>query len=269
MQGPLDGVTVLVPESRELDLFAGMLEAQGAKAMRCPLVTIKELEDTSAARAWIGRVTEGGFDDLILQTGEGLRRLIGMADDARDHFIGAIGRLRIIVRGPKPIRALRDIGMRPTLAPAWPTSAGIIEALADETLAGRRIALQSYPDAPRLLEDFLVSRGASVDTVVPYAYASDSDDEGVARAILMMAEGEIGVAAFTSSPQVRRLQDVARRLSLQKELAEGLRRTKIAAVGPLVAAALESAGATVAIVPENFHLKPMVSEITKVFADSQ
>lgn len=266
MQGPLGGVTVLIPESRELDLFAGMLEAQGAKAFRCPLVTIKDLEDTSAVRAWVLRVTDGAFDDLILQTGEGLRRLVGLADDVRDQFIGAIGRLRIIVRGPKPVRALRDIGLRPAMAPAWPTSEGIIEALAKETLAGRRIALQSYPDAPRLLEDFLVSRGASVDSIVPYAYASDADDESVARAIMMMARGEVGVAAFTSSPQVRRLVEVAKRLSLQQQLAEGLQRTKIAAVGPLVASALETAGATVAIVPENFHLKPMVSEIVKVLA---
>jgi uroporphyrinogen-III synthase len=266
MHGPLDGVTVLVPESRELDLLAGMLEAQGAKAFRCPLVTIKDLEDFSDARAWILRVTDGSFDDLILQTGEGLHRLVELAGDARDQFIGAIGRLRIIVRGPKPVRALRDIGLRPSVTAIQPTSSGIIESLANETLAGRRIALQSYPDAPRLLEDFLVSRGASVDRIVPYAYASDADDESVARAIMMMARGEVGVAAFTSSPQVRRLVDVAKRLSLQEQLSAGLRRTKVAAVGPLVASALETAGATVAIVPENFHLKPMVSEIVKVLA---
>jgi uroporphyrinogen-III synthase len=83
---------------------------------------------------------------------------------------------------------------------------------------------------------------------------------------MMMARGEVGVAAFTSSPQVRRLVDVAKRLSLQEQLSAGLRRTKVAAVGPLVASALETAGATVAIVPENFHLKPMVSEIVKVLA---
>ena len=43
--GALNKLNILVPESRELDLFAGMLEAHGAKAVRCPLVQIVDLED--------------------------------------------------------------------------------------------------------------------------------------------------------------------------------------------------------------------------------
>ena len=43
MTKKLHGVTILVPESRELDLFAGMLEAHGARTLRCPLVTILQV----------------------------------------------------------------------------------------------------------------------------------------------------------------------------------------------------------------------------------
>ena len=43
---------------------------------------------------------------------------------------------------------------------------------------------------------------------------------------------------------------------------EALARTRIAAVGPLVARAVEEAGGHVAMQPgENFHVKPMVGEI--------
>ena len=264
MDGPLDGVTVLVPESRELDLVAGMLEAQGAKALRCPLVAIKDLDDPSGALAWIERVACGSFDDLILQTGEGLRRLIGLSGPAKERFIGAIGRLRTIVRGPKPVRALRDIGLRPTITAPHPTSAGLIAALSDGNLEGRRVALQSYPDAPPALQEYLMRRGATVDAVVPYAYASDSDDESVMHAIEMMAAGQITVAAFTSSPQVHRLGEVARKGGIEAKLAQGLSRTRIAAVGPIIAESLCAVGAEVTIMPaENFHLKPLVSEILK------
>ena len=53
--GALAGLKILVPESRELDLFAAMLEAEGAVALRCPLVQILDLEDSSEADTWIDR----------------------------------------------------------------------------------------------------------------------------------------------------------------------------------------------------------------------
>ena len=54
--GALDGLTILVPESRELDLFAGMLETHGAQALRCPRVQIADLDDPSEATSWIDAI---------------------------------------------------------------------------------------------------------------------------------------------------------------------------------------------------------------------
>ena len=79
---PLAGRRILVPESRELDLFARMLEERGAEAVRCPLVTIRDVEDPAPVEAWVQRLVAGTFDDLILLTGEGLRRLLAVAQRA-------------------------------------------------------------------------------------------------------------------------------------------------------------------------------------------
>ncbi len=77
-----------------------------------------------------------------------------------------------------------------------------------------------------------------------------------------MAAGEIDLIAFTSQPQLRRLRAVARASKRETELAEGFARTKIAVVGPIVAAAVEAAGGRVAIAPAaNFHMRPMVNAI--------
>ena len=78
----LTGLTVMVPESRELDLFAGMLEGEGARTVRCPLVTILDVADPAPVEAWLGRLIAGAFDDLILLTGEGFRRLMVVAERA-------------------------------------------------------------------------------------------------------------------------------------------------------------------------------------------
>ncbi len=95
-------LTVLVPESRELDLFAGMLEAEGAFTFRCPLVQILDLEDSSEADRWIEELIQRPFDDIIFLTGDGLRKLAILSEARHDTFIRALGKTRTITRGPKP-----------------------------------------------------------------------------------------------------------------------------------------------------------------------
>ena len=80
MAGPLAGRRVVVPETRELETMARMLERQGASVLRCPLVAILDLEDTAPAEAWLRRFIDTPPDDLILLTGEGLSRLLGVAE---------------------------------------------------------------------------------------------------------------------------------------------------------------------------------------------
>src|SRR5215469_5980699 len=147
MPGKLDGLSIIVPESRELDLFAGLLEAEGAAAIRCPLVQIADLDDASALDAWIDRLIAGEFDDLILLTGEGLRRIAERADQLRrkPEALEALKRIRTIIRGPKPARALRELGLSPGISAATPTSEGVVDALSGEDLQGRKIGVQLYP----------------------------------------------------------------------------------------------------------------------------
>lgn len=271
MTGPLTGKRIAVPESRELDLFARMLEEQGAETLRCPLVAIRDLDDPGPAEAWLRRLIAGKFDDLILLTGEGLRRLIGIARRAgiEADAVAALGRLRTITRGPKPVRALRELGLKAGLSATEPTTAGIIATLAHENLKGHRVGVQLYPGNTNVpLLDFLAQAGASADPVLPYAYASDADVDRVAALINTMANGKLDAIAFTGSMQLERLTEVARARSLDAQLHDGLARTKIAAIGPVVAAGVEKLGGHVAIVPAggSFHLKPLVTAIVAALA---
>ena len=77
-----------------------------------------------------------------------------------------------------------------------------------------------------------------------------------------MAAGKVDLIAFTSSAQVKRLREVAAASGRAAALAEALARTRIAAVGPVVAEAIVEAGGRVAVAPEqSFHMKPMVNAI--------
>lgn len=270
MTARLAGLTVLVPESRELDLFATMIEGEGAKTLRCPLVTILDVADPAPVEAWLGRLIAGEFDDLVLLTGEGLRRLMGAAERAgiKDRAVAAIAKLRIIIRGPKPAKALREVGLTHGVSAESPTSEGVIRTLGGLDLKGHRVGVQLYPGNPNApLLDALGVVGASADTVVPYRYASDSETDAVADAINALAGGGIDFIAFTSTPQLDRLVKVAEERGLQAELKQGLTRTRIAVAGPVVGKMLEDMGLTIAAMPEsNFHMKPLLNAMIRAAA---
>jgi uroporphyrinogen-III synthase len=250
---PLAGVRVALAETRELDRLATILESEGAQPVRCPLVAILDTPDTAPVDAWLAELAGGGFDDLIFLTGEGLRRLLARARriDLYDQALAALGRVRKVTRGPKPARALHEVGLSTDLPAAVPTSQGVMEALSTEDLNGHRIGLQLYGSQPNEpLVRFLQGAGAAVRTVSPYIYAPASDTQRVADLIAELADGKIGVIAFTSAAQVDRLWDVAQERGLEPQLRQGLKRGKVAAIGPIVREALEDRGIRIDITPE-------------------
>ena len=263
--GNLDGLRILVPESRQLNLFVNMIEQEGGTAIRCPLVQILDLEDSREAEAWIDTLIAGGFQDVIWLTGEGLRRLLAISQRTgrETAFIAALGNVRSITRGPKPARALREIGLAPGLAAATPTSEGVAEALAPEDIAGRSIGVQLYPgDGPNALLATLQARGALLTPVTPYRYASQAETAQVIGAIEEMIAGRVDVIAFTSTPQVERLFDVAEKAGLAPKLKEAFARVSVASIGPVVEEALHRRGILQMVQPEAaFHMKPLLRTI--------
>lgn len=265
MAGPLTGRRIVLPEHRQLDRLAAMLEAEGAEPVRCPLVAIRDVPDPEPVAAWIERLVARPCDDLIFLTGEGVRRLHAAAvrQELGERFVDALRGARKVARGPKPGAALRALKLREDVRAAAPTTDGVIATLSGEALAGRRVGVQLYPGNPNSkLTDFLRAAGAEIDTVVPYAYASDVDDRRVELLIEEMAEGRVDAIAFTSSPQVARLFGVARSCGRERELLAGLGRIAVAAIGPVTAGALSRHGATAGIAPSGrYFLKPLVTAI--------
>jgi uroporphyrinogen-III synthase len=266
MTAELSGRRIVVPETRELGQLLRMLEERGAETFACPLIAIRDAPDAASIEAWLHRFAKGTCDDLVLMTGEGLRRLLGFAQriDLESAFIDALRVARKITRGPKPVRALREIGLAADVPADGPTTEGIITALERHDLTRRRIGVQLYPgNANERLLKFLRSAGAEPDPVLPYVYASEVDDARVIAVISEMASGQVDAIAFTSAPQVRRLRDVARASGREAELLQGLERTVVAAVGPIVAAELDKIGVQVNVIPRDntFFMKPLVREL--------
>ncbi len=273
MADRLNGYRILILETREEAQFSRLLAEQGADVLQCPMFAIHDAPDPAPVEAWIRRCVEKPFDDLVLLTGEGLRRLVKVARriGLEHDFVTALGKVRKFVRGPKPGKALREIGLEPQQTTEKPTSEGIADMLSRVDLAGHRFGLQLYPDRDHsALIGALAAQGAKVDTVLPYVYDARAADGSIVTAIEEMAEGRVDAIALTSSGQVRRLFDVAQAHGCEARLREGLARTPIASVGPVVSDELKSHGLHAEISPAAgaYFMKPLISAMAVALAKS-
>jgi uroporphyrinogen-III synthase len=264
MADRLNGYRILILETREEAQFSRLLAEQGAEVLQCPMFTIHDAPDAAPIEAWIRRFVEKPCDELVLMTGEGLRRLMKVARriGVEQDFVTALGKARKFARGPKPGRALREIGLEPQAMTEKPTSEGIAEMVAQVDLSGHRVGLQLYPDKNHsVLIGAITAQGAEVDPVLPYIYDAQAADANIVTAIDEMAQGRIDAIALTSSGQVRRLVEVAQAHRCEVLLRDGLARTPIASVGPVVSDELTSHGLRTDIYPANdaYFMKPLIS----------
>lgn len=269
MESPLKGITVALPETRELDLFANMLEERGAATWRCPLVSILDTPDREPVNQWLREVTANGLDWMVLLTGEGLRRLLRFAEDLelKGSFIETLGHARRLTRGPKPGRALKEIGLRGDVAADEPTTDGVMATLRRYDLDGLRVGVQLYGEPNPRLVSFLGEAGAQVLPVAPYVYASAAEDQRVMDLIEGLDRREVDVIAFTSKSQVERLMRLARSADVEEKVRGALQSTVIAAVGPVVADSLCEHGFEPTLMPESsYFMKPLVREIVARFS---
>ncbi len=115
MSDKLNGRRILILETREEAQFSKLLQEQGADVLQCPMFVINDQPDTEPVENWIKRAIRHPFDDLVLMTGEGLRRIVKVA-----RRIGLEQPLRRQARRDAQVRARTKTGAG--TARAWPRS---------------------------------------------------------------------------------------------------------------------------------------------------
>lgn len=263
---PLEGRVVALAEARQLEELAAMLVKEGATPLRVPMVAIHDAPDPGPVVGWIRELIAGSFGYVVFMTGEGVRRLLGAAGGAglRDATVAALGRAKLVIRGPKPAAALKEIGLKADLTAVAPTTEGLIATLSKEPIAGVGVGVVLHGAENPPLMTFLKTAGAAASAVQPYVYAPSADADKVADLISQMAAGTVDLLVITSSPQVDRLFEVAADRGIGPTLKEGLSRTRVAAVGPVAAESLHRHGARADICPDQgFVMKKLVQLIAR------
>src|SRR5437016_7537281 len=170
MPQPLDQVTIGILEHRFTKEFTTLLQRFGATVYACPILEERPVENREELEQFVRQVAAGNFDLMIFLTGVGARFLVSAAESAglKNEFLQALDKMLIAVRGPKPVVALRQFGVRVDVVPENPTTEGVIEALRTRDLGGCRIGVQLYGTPNPLLVSALEGKSARA-TAAPVA----------------------------------------------------------------------------------------------------
>jgi uroporphyrinogen-III synthase len=252
----LSGIRVLALESRRSAEIGELIRKQGGEPFVAPSMREVPLAENDAVFQFADRLAAGDFDMVVLLTGVGTRQLSRLLGP---RFAEGLRKVTIAARGPKPVAALREMGLTPAIvAPEPNTWRELLAALKGRP--ERRIAVQEYGRSnPELIEG-LRARGAEVTQVRVYQYGLPEDPEPLREAARRLAAGGFDLALFTTAVQIANLAQVAREQGIEDQMLEGLRRCRIGSIGPTTTEALEEYGIEPAFEPSHPKMGILVHE---------
>jgi uroporphyrinogen-III synthase len=265
-----DGLRVLALENRRSPELAKLITTYGGEPVVAPAMREVPLESNKEALAFATALFGGEFDVVIFLTGVGTRALLAVVETSyrRDEYIAALQRVKVVARGPKPVAALRELGITPAItAPEPSTWRELLRAL-DEAAAsqeqlrlhGARVAVQEYGVSnPELLAG-LRERGAIVTRVPIYQWALPEDLAPLQAAVNELAAGKIDVALFTTSVQVTHLFQIAAEMNLEEPVQKSLGRVIVASIGPTTSEELQRHGIRTDLEPSHPKMGFLVKE---------
>jgi uroporphyrinogen-III synthase len=253
---PLAGLRVVAFEARRAAELTRMLERHGARVTSAPALREDRLADSPAARELAAALAEGSIDAVVLLTGVGTKALAAAA--GRDDFPALLERTRIVARGPKPLAALRELGVsgaHPVPAPhTWREALGVLDGLGLPAQA--RVAVQEYGAPPDALLAALAERPLRVLRVPVYRWALPDDPRPLRDAARALVAGELDVAVFTSAVQVEHLFGVADDAGA---LRAAFARVAVVSIGPVCSEGLDAHGVHPDLEPSPPKMGPLVA----------
>ena len=251
-------------ESRRADDTARMIERFGGVALVSPSMREAPIEADRSVIDFGHRLITGQIDVVILLTGVGTREMFQRVERSieRQRFLNALCDVKTVVRGPKPLAALKEVGVTPTIVVPEPNTWREVLAELDAHLpvTNLHVAIQEYGVPNVSLVAGLEARGAAVESFKVYRWDLPEDLAPLEANIRRIAAGEVDVAMFTSAQQVVHLLDVARRMKLEAELRAGLARAVVASIGPTTTEMLLANSLAVDFEPSHPKLGHLISE---------
>lgn len=253
---PLFGHRVLVTREHPGDLEK--LEDLGAEIIEFPTIKIVPPEKWDELDRGIDSIET--YDWLIFTSANAVKYFFARFFD-RDRDIRDLKGLKICSIGSKTRSNIRKFGIKTDLIPEKFNAEGLIDSFSKEAgingperLKGVRFLMPRAEVAGEVLPEGIRELGGEIDVVTAYrAVKSALLGKRLKR---FLKEGKISVATFTSAATFNNFISI-----IDHNVDELLKGVSIAVIGPITASAVEKAGFSVDIMPEEATVEALASEI--------
>jgi uroporphyrinogen-III synthase len=260
------GLRVLSLESRRSTEVAKLIRTYGGEPFLVPSMREIPLSSNTDALDFADALLRGEFDLVVFFTGIGVRALVEAVSTKHDRevFLGALRKVKIAARGPKPYTALRELKVPVTVTapePAtWRELMQVIEQEFGASLGDTRVAVQEYGASnPEFLME-LTLKCASVIKVPVYQWALPEDLAPLEACVQGIACGAYDVLLFMTAVQVIHLFQVAERMQCVAEMRDGLLSMVTISIGPTTTEELTHHGITPDFEPSRPKMSFIVNE---------
>lgn len=237
----------------------------GFEPLAVPMVELNNMKD-GRFDGFFSRVMKGETDYVIFDGASSIDYTLRKVPfSIRSQFIEALNRLHVIADRPETKKELEEAGVMVEGMPSHYSSEGLIDYLRDDAEGVIMDIARGYA-CSSVLVDGLRDFGATVfETAVYNLIDPDSDEQK--RLIETTMKGSIDVFAFTHCVMVHNFFDHAKRLGIEKDIAEVLNSSIVAAMGDATAQALRLHRVKAGVIPDNFTFEELLKASMQAYVD--
>ena len=259
---PLFGKRVLVtrPRDQAAELI-DRLTALGAESIEAPMIRMGPPEDPDPLLR--AAANPEAFDWIIFTSANAVDAFMtALLDGERD--VRALKGPRICTSGTATADKLATYGIKVDLIPReFRADAVVASLLAQGPMEGVRVLLPRADIGREVIAEQLREAGADVTEVIAYrTMLEDAQREGDPDIYGMLLEGKVDVATFTSPSAIRNFA----KIHGAEQVADLLRNTVVATIGPVTADAARQLGIHVTIQPKTYTVPALVDAIAAHYA---
>ena len=263
------GLRVLSFESRMAAEMTRLIERHAGSALVVPAVREIPipLQDNGAVFRFGVKLILQQVDILILMTGVGTKALFEILKTRYPlaELIESLRKTIVVTRGPKPLAALKVIGMEPNITVPEPNTWQDVIATLDyyRPVKGLKIAVQEYGVSnPEMIQD-LTKRGAEVFLVPIYRWALPEDTAPLKAAISEILDGRIDVILITNAAQIDHVMRLVEQEGKTDLFREACKKPVIASIGPTASERLKHYDLHVDFEPSHPKMGILVKEVAE------
>lgn len=254
---PLAGKTIVVTrEQGQAFAFADSLEQAGARVILFPTIEITPPKSFREIDRVLSKLKE--YHYIVFTSANGVKAFLSRLQMLK-RDIRCLAGITLAALGAVTAEALRSCGLYPKIVPPVFTSGGLVAALKQEEMRGKKVLLFRSQIAGDLLPRRLKRMGAEVEEVSGYIIRNPRPNPAGLKQLLK--KGAVDLITFTSPSTFTNFVS----LMGGEPIAELLGGTRVAAIGPVTKKEIRGAGIKVAITAPSHTVAGLLDAIAAYY----